>query len=329
MKEQNQIIIYQTSDGKSQLHVSLQDDTIWLTQKQLSELFQTTIPNINMHLKNIFEEGEQLEKATIKESLIVQLEGKRKVNRKQIVYNLEVIISIGYRVNSIRATQFRQWATQILKDYLIKGYAINEKRLAQKEQEVQILKNGIQILSRAIEEKTADNEWLATFTKGLSLLDDYDHEQLDTKGLTTKAAVYPSKSEYQELINEMLDEFDSDVFGKAKDKSFESSLAQIEKGFGDKDFYPTLEEKATMLLYLIVKNHSFVDGNKRIAAACFLKFLQQNNMLFNTQQQPIIGNDTLASLTLFIAVSKPEEMETVRRLVISVLNRNKYNKGKD
>lgn len=121
----------------------------------------------------------------------------------------------------------------------------------------------------------------------------------------------------------MLDQFDSDVFGRAKDESFESSLAQIEKGFGDKDFYPTLEEKATMLLYLIVKNHSFVDGNKRIAAACFLKFLQENKMLFNTQQQPIIGNDTLASLTLFIAVSKPEEMETVRRLVISVLNRNK------
>lgn len=323
MKEQNQIIIYQTSDGKSQLHVSLQDDTIWLTQKQLSELFQTTIPNINMHLKNIFEEGEQLEKATIKESLIVQLEGKRKVNRKQIVYNLEVIISIGYRVNSIRATQFRQWATQILKDYLIKGYAINEKRLAQKEQEVQILKNGIQILNRAIEEKTENYEWLAVYAKGLSLLDDYDHEKLDAKGLTTKAAVYPTRDDYQELINEMLDKFDSDVFGRTKDESFESSLAQIEKGFGDKDFYVTLEEKATMLLYLIVKNHSFVDGNKRIAAACFLKFLQQNNMLFNTQQQPIISNDTLASLTLFIAVSKPEEMETAKRLVVSVLNRNK------
>lgn len=149
MDKENQIVIYQTSDGKTQLHVSLEDDTIWLTQKQLSELFQTTIPNINMHLKNIFDEGEQVEKGTIKESLIVQIEGKREVKRKQIVYNLEVIVSIGYRVNSIRATQFRQWATQILKDYLIKGYAINEKRLAQKEKEVQILKNGIQILNRA------------------------------------------------------------------------------------------------------------------------------------------------------------------------------------
>jgi prophage maintenance system killer protein len=323
MRAENQIVIYQTDDGTSQLQVSLQDDTIWLTQKQLAELFQTSIPNINMHLKNIFDEGEQVEKATIKESLIVQLEGARNVRRKQITYNLEIIISIGYRINSIRATQFRQWATQTLKEYLVKGYAINENRLAQKEQEVQILKNGIQILSRAIEEKAADNEWLAIFAKGLSLLDDYDHEQLDAKGLTEKEADYPSLDDYQSLINQMLTEFDSDVFGKEKDKSFQSSVVQIEKGFGEKDFYPTLEEKATMLLYLIVKNHSFVDGNKRIAAACFLKFLQQNSMLFNSQQQLIINNDTLASLTLFIASSKPEEMETVKKLVISVLNRNK------
>ncbi len=189
------------------------------------------------------------------------------------------------------------------------------------------MKDGIQILSRsvdkAIEEKITDNEWLAVFAKGLSLLDDYDHETLDAKGLTLKEANYPSLGDYQKLINQMLTEFDSDVFGKEKDKSFESSVAQISKGFGEDDFYPTLEEKATMLLYLIVKNHSFVDGNKRIAAACFLKFLQQNNMLFNSQGQPIISNNTLASLTLFIASSKPEEMETVKRLVISVLNRNK------
>ncbi|MDB2385106.1 virulence RhuM family protein [Polaribacter sp.] len=325
MEESNEILIYQSNDGKSQLKVSLQDDTIWLTQKQLSELFQTTIPNINMHLKNIFNEGEQMEKATIKESLIVQLEGKRKVKRKQIVYNLEIIISIGYRINSFRATQFRQWATQTLKDHLVKGYTINKNRLAQKEQEVQILKNGITILNRVIEEKSTDNEWLSVFAKGLSLLDDYDHEQLDAKGLTKREADYPSLEDYQKIINQMLAEFDSDVFGKEKDKSFQSSVAQIAKGFGEDDFYATLEEKATMLLYLIVKNHSFVDGNKRIAAACFLKFLQQNKMLFNSQEQPIISNDTLASLTLFIASSKTEEMETVKRLVISILNRNTIN----
>lgn len=323
MKEQNQIEIYQANDGTTQIKVQFEQDTVWLTQRQMAELFGKDVRTISEHIQNIYSTEELLASSTLRRFRIVRQEGKRQVNRNIDHYNLDVIISVGYRVNSKQGTQFRIWANRVLKEYLIKGYAINEKRLAQKEQEVQILKNGIQILGRAIEEKAADNEWLATFTKGLSLLDDYDHEQLDKKGLTTKAAVYPSKDDYQELINEMLDQFDSDVFGRAKDESFESSLAQIEKGFGDKDFYPTLEEKATMLLYLIVKNHSFVDGNKRIAAACFLKFLQENKMLFNTQQQPIIGNDTLASLTLFIAVSKPEEMETVRRLVISVLNRNK------
>lgn len=186
---------------------------------------------------------------------------------------------------------------------------------------MQLLKNGISILSRVIEEKTASNKWLTVFAKGLNLLDDYDHEKLDTKGLTLREAVYPSLKDYQKIINQLHTEFSSNVFGKEKDKSFQSSIAQIEKGFGPKDFYPSLEEKATMLLYLVVKNHSFVDGNKRIAAACFLKFLQQNNMLFNIQNQPIISNDTLASLTLLIASSKPEEMETVKKLVISVLNR--------
>lgn len=323
MKEQNQIEIYQANDGTTQIKVQFEQDTVWLTQRQMAELFGKDVRTISEHIQNIYSTEELLASSTLRKFRIVRQEGKRQVNRNIDHYNLDVIISVGYRVNSKQGTQFRIWANRVLKEYLIKGYAINEKRLAQKEQEVQILKNGIQILGRAIEEKAADNEWLATFTKGLSLLDDYDHEQLDKKGLTTKAAVYPSKDDYQELINEMLDQFDSDVFGRAKDESFESSLAQIEKGFEDKDFYPTLEEKATMLLYLIVKNHSFVDGNKRIAAACFLKFLQENKMLFNTQQQPIIGNDTLASLTLFIAVSKPEEMETVRRLVISVLNRNK------
>ena len=323
MKEQNQIEIYQANDGTTQIKVQFEQDTVWLTQRQMAELFGKDVRTISEHIQNIYSTEELLASSTLRKFRIVRQEGKRQVNRNIDHYNLDVIISVGYRVNSKQGTQFRIWANRVLKEYLIKGYAINEKRLAQKEQEVQILKNGIQILGRAIEEKAADNEWLATFTKGLSLLDDYDHEQLDKKGLTTKAAVYPSKDDYQELINEMLDQFDSDVFGRAKDESFESSLAQIEKGFEDKDFYPTLEEKATMLLYLIVKNHSFADGNKRIAAACFLKFLQENKMLFNTQQQPIIGNDTLASLTLFIAVSKPEEMETVRRLVISVLNRNK------
>ncbi|WP_118194313.1 virulence protein RhuM/Fic/DOC family protein [Albibacterium indicum] len=323
MATTSQIEIYEATDGSTQIEVQLEQGTVWLTQAQMAELFHKDVRTISEHIQNIYSSGELLSDSTIRNFRIVRQEGKRLVNRNIDHYNLDVIISVGYRVNSKRGTQFRIWANDVLKEYLVKGYAINEKRLAQKEQEVQILKNGIQILGRAIEEKAGENSWLSIFAKGLSLLDDYDHEQLDVEGLTQKEAVYPSLEEYQNLIYEMVVEFDSAVFGKEKDDSFQGSLNQIKKGFGEDDFYPSLEEKATMLLYLIVKNHSFVDGNKRIAAACFLKFLQQNNMLFNAQQKLIINNDTLASLTLFIASSKPEEMEIVKRLVISVLNRNK------
>ena len=315
-----EIIVY---NDKPNVEVRLENETVWLNQKQMAELFDKDSDTIGLHLKNIFATKELDKKATTEKYSVVQTEGNRQVNRSILFYNLDAIISVGYRVNSKRGTQFRIWANRVLKEYLVKGYAINEKRLAQKNQELQFLKSGIQILSRAIDERTTEDNWLAIFAKGLSLLDDYDHEKLDIDGLTLRQAEYPSLEEYQKLIHQMLSEFDSEVFGKEKDKSFQSSVAQIGKGFGEVDFYPSLEEKATMLLYLVVKNHSFVDGNKRIAAVCFLKFLQQNDMLFNAQNQPIINNDTLASLTLFIASSKPEEMETVKRLVISVLNRNK------
>lgn len=326
MKIKNQIEIYQANDGSTQINVQFEQDTVWLTQGQMAELFGKGRTTITEHINNVFTEGELVEEVVCRDFRHTTQHGaiKGKSQSKDVkYYNLDVIISVGYRVKSKQGTQFRIWANKILKEYLVKGYSINEKRLAQKEQEVQLLKNGIQILSRAIEQKSEENEWLSIFSKGLQLLDDYDHEQLDAKGLTKKQALYPTREDYQELINKMVVDFDSQVFGKEKDQNFQSSIAQIEKGFGENDFYPTLEEKATMLLYLVVKNHSFVDGNKRIAAACFLKFLESNQMLYNAQKELIIGNDTLASLTLFIASSKPEEMETVKRLVISVLNRNK------
>ncbi|SIS52592.1 Fic/DOC family protein [Kaistella chaponensis] len=326
MEIKNQIEIYQANDGSTQINVQVEQDTIWLTQGHIAELFERDRTVIGRHISNVFNENELDENVVCANFAHTTQHGaiKGKSQSKDVkYYNLDVIISVGYRVKSKQGTRFRIWANKILKEYLVKGYAVNEKRLEQKEQEVQLLKNGIQILSRAIAEKANENEWLSVFSKGLQLLDDYDHEQLDSKGLTKKQALYPTREDYQELINQMVVDFDSQVFGKEKDKNFESSIAQIEKGFGENDFYPTLEEKATMLLYLVVKNHSFVDGNKRIAAACFLKFLQTNQMLFNAQNELIIGNDTLASLTLLIASSKHEEMETVKRLVISVLNRNK------
>lgn len=321
---ENQIEIYQNNDGQSHIEVIVRDETIWLSQKQIASLFGTEVPAINKHIKNILNDGELKPDATISKMEIVQTEGKRQVVRQVDVYNLDMILSIGYRVNSNKATNFRIWATQRLKDYLIQGYAINEKRLAQKQQQVQTLKDGIRILSRAIETKIGDPDiaWLDQFAKGLELLDDYDHENLDQKGRNTHAATYPELPDYQNVIEAMRSEFESSVFGKEKDDSFKSSVAQISKGFGDVDFYPSIEEKAATLLYLIIKNHSFVDGNKRIAAACFLLFLEVNGLLKSKDGNLLISNEALASLTLFAAASKPEEMETVKKLIISVLNRN-------
>ncbi len=240
-------------------------------------------------------------------------------------YNLDLILSIGYRVNSKRGTQFRQWATQRLKDYLVEGYAINEKRLAEKQQQVEYLKTGFRILSRTITQQatTSDCEALKIFAKGLELLDDYDHEHLDTRGQTIKETVYPEVYEYLNLITAMKSDFASDVFASLKDKGFESSVNQIQQSFSGKELYEAIEEKAATLLYLVVKNHSFVDGNKRIGAACFLYFLERSGMLFSKDNNPLLSNEGLAALTLFVASSKPEEMETVKKLIVSILNRNK------
>jgi death-on-curing family protein len=317
----NKIIIYQSKDKKTQIDVKFEHDTVWLTQQQMAELFGQTKQNISLHINNCFKEKELRSISVVKESLTTASDGKK---YKTKFYNLDLIISVGYRVKSIRGTQFRQWATQRLKDYLIEGVVINEKRLNQKNKEIKILHDGIRILSRVIEEKLDTNEayaWLHQFKVGLKLLDDYDHETLDSFGNHTKNVQYPSKSQYMELVDQMRSEFNSTVFGKLKDKSFESAIAQIKQAFGKKDAYPSIEEKAAMLLYLIVKNHAFVDGNKRIAAACFLLFLENNGLLTNRQQDPIISNEALASLTLFVASSKAEEMETVKKLLISVLNR--------
>ena len=315
------IEIYQSQDNQIELNVKFEADTAWLTQAQMANLFEQTKQNISLHINNCFKEGELDENSVVKESLTTAADGKK---YKIKYYNLDVIISVGYRVKSKQGTQFRQWATQRLKDYLVQGYAINQKRLEQKNQEIQHLKDGIKILSRAIEAKTDNSneleyEILKTFAKGLELLDNYDHEKLDQKGNTTGDTIYPNYEEYIELIAEMYSDFESDIFAKPKDDSFHSSINQIKQSFGGEDLYPTLEEKATNLLYFIVKNHSFIDGNKRIGAACFLYFLQRNNILLK-DNKPIIDNEALATLTLFIASSKTSEADTVKHLIISILN---------
>jgi death-on-curing family protein len=320
----NKINIYTTPEGKANIEVQFEGETFWLSLNQMASLFEKDKSVISRHLSNIYKEGELDKSATVAKNATVQNEAERLVKRKIEYYNLDAIISVGYRVNSKRGTQFRQWATQRLKEYLIEGVSINEKRLEQQNKELQTLHDGIRIISRAIEDKasSSNNDWLLSYSLGLQLLDDYDHELLDKKGNHTNTSIYPSVSNYYELVERMRPEFNSDVFGKKKDNGFESAIKQIEQSFDGMDLYKSIEEKAAILLYLIIKNHAFIDGNKRIAAACFLLFLNQNELLYNKNGTLIISNEALASLTLFVAASKPEEMETVKNLLISVLNRN-------
>ena len=322
---ENRVEIYRESDGQTQIKVKFDRDTVWLSQRRMAELFDKDSDTIGLHLKKIYEDNELQQESTTEYCSVVQQEGKRKVRRNIKFYNLDAIISVGYRVNSKRGILFRQWATKRLRDYLVQGYAINETRLAQKQQEVQQLKDGIRILSRAIEEKTGDTdlEWLKLYASGLRLLDDYDQERLDARGNTKTPVTYPCLEEYQAVIKQMRNDFGSSIFGREQGPGFKSAVEHIRQGFGDQDLYPSFEEKAATLLYLIVKNHAFVDGNKRIAAASFLLFLQKNNRLKSDRDILIVSNEALAGLTLFIAVSKPEEMKTVKRLIISILNRNR------
>ena len=323
MEQQNNIVIYQTENGKTKLDVHLQEQTIWLSLDKISSLFQKNKSTISRHIKNIF-----LSEELDRESVVAKFATTAKDGKIYQVdyYNLDMIISVGYRVNSKIATQFRKWATGILKQYLVDGYAVNEKRLQEQKSKISQLQNAIKLLNRSIEHQ-ADNlddakklsALMADFASGLDLLDDYDNKTLDTKGKTTKPAVIIKKEEFLNVIDKMKPEFGSDVFANPKDDSFDSSINQIYQTFGGQECYPSLEEKAAMLLYFLVKNHSFTDGNKRIGAACFLYFLDKNGILYQNNIQ-LIDNTTLFTLTILIAESKPEEKETMKQVILSVLN---------
>lgn len=323
MEQQNNIVIYQTENGKTKLDVHLQKQTIWLSLDEISSLFQKNKSTISRHIKNIF-----LSEELDRESVVANFATTAKDGKIYQVdyYNLDMIISVGYRVNSKIATQFRKWATGILKQYLVDGYAVNEKRLQEQKSKISQLQNAIKLLNRSIEHQ-ADNlddakklsALMADFASGLDLLDDYDNKTLDTKGKTTKPAVIIKKEEFLNVIDKMKPEFGSDVFANPKDDSFDSSINQIYQTFGGQECYPSLEEKAAMLLYFLVKNHSFTDGNKRIGAACFLYFLDKNEILYQNNIQ-LIDNTTLFTLTILIAESKPEEKETMKQVILSVLN---------
>lgn len=314
------IVIYQGENGEICVDARLENDTIWLTQKAMAEVFGCTSDNISLHLKKIFESGELEKNSVTEEYSATASDGKK--YRMQF-YNLDAIISVGYRVKSKTATHFRQWATKILRNYMIEGYAINEKRLREQEKKLELLKSTLSLIERGIDNKLEVQHlknFLKDFSAGFNMLDAYDHERLDTKGRSKSETTVIDPEEFLDMIQLMRTSFDSDVFGRPKDESFESSVRQIYQSFGGVDCYETLEEKAAMLLYLIVKNHSFVDGNKRIAAASFLYFLNKNNLLYKSDGKPVIDDNTLFALTILVAESDKSEMETTKNMIITILN---------
>jgi len=324
----DKIAIYIAENGQTMIDVRVENDTVWLTQSQMSLLFQTDRTAIAKHIKNIVNDGELAENSTCAKIAQVQKEGNRNITRQINYYNLDMILSVGYRVKSKTATQFRIWATKTLKDFLLNGYVLNQQMLASQRSKLLMLHKTLDLMTRSIENQaeTIDqaqqvSRVLNDFVKGLNLLDDFDHKTLDIKGKTNTNAIKIQPDEFLAVVNQMKGNFASDVFAKPKDDSFYSSVGQIYQTFDGKDLYPTLEEKAAALLYLIVKNHSFVDGNKRIGASCFLYFLDKNNMLYGDSGQNLIDGATLFALTLLIAESHPSEIETVKQVVISVLNR--------
>ena len=326
--EKSKIVIYQTDDGRTQIDVRLESDTVWLTQAQMVELFQTTKQNVSLHVGNVFKEGELKQESTVKECLTVQKEGQREVARKVKYYNLDVIISVGYRVKSKRGTAFRIWARNVLKDYLVKGYAVNERM---RKEQIGELRQLVGMLGRTIQnqpllsndETNALFDVVADYTYALDTLDDYDYQRITVKNTTQEERFHATYENAMETIHALRSKFGgSSLFGNEKDDSFKSSIGQIYQTFAGEELYPSVEEKAAMLLYLVTKNHSFSDGNKRIAATLFLWFLNNNGILYRADGSKRLSDNTLVALTLMIAESRMEEKDVMVKVVVNLISQN-------
>ena len=324
--EDNQIEIYRSPDGNIELNVKLENDTVWLTQSQMAKLFGVDRTSVVRHIKNIYATQELDEVSTCAKNAQVRMEGKRMIARDIPYYNLDMVISVGYRVNSKNATSFRRWATAILKQYLIKGYAVNQKRLDHYDD----LKSVVSLMSRAItlqqEVTTGEYEGLfsviSDYVYALDTLDRYDYQSLGISQTTRQEPFHATYENAMEAINALKQKFGgSRWFANEKDDSFKSSIGQIYQTFGGEDLYPSVEEKAAMLLYLVVKNHSFSDGNKRIAAMLFLWFMERNGILYGEDGHKRIADNTLVALTLMIAESRTEEKDVMVKVVVNLINR--------
>ena len=316
----DKIIIYQSEDGKTQLDVKLEGETVWLNTKQMAELFDKEESNIRRHVNNVFKEAELTRENNVH---FLHVNG---IKKPVPYYTLDVIISVGYRVHSQRGVRFRQWANSVLKQYLVKGYAINENI---RKHQIAELRQLIQVLGRAIQQqpaKTTDEsnalfDVVVDYTYALDTLDNYDYQRLHIAQTTKEEPFHATYENAMHEIDMLRQKFGGSVlFGNEKDKSFKSSIGQIYQTFDGTELYPSVEEKAAMLLYLVTKNHSFSDGNKRIAATLFLWFMNNNAILYRPDGTKRIADNTLVALTLMIAESKTEEKDIMVKVVVNLIN---------
>lgn len=324
--DRGEVIIYQSSDGQTELDVRLEGDSVWLSQAQIAQLLQVRPQNITMHIRNLYREGELMQESTCKDFLQVQNEGGRLIKRKIKFYNLDVIISVGYRVKSLRGTQFRIWANRVLKEYLIQGYAINRNA---KSEQLDELKRTIAVMSNVLASKSVSKDEavgllkvISDFAYGLDTLDRYDYQKLTISDVTTEETFKATYENAMEALQELKSQYGaSDLFAREKDASFRSTMGAIYQTFEGCDLYPSVEEKAANLLYLTTKNHSFSDGNKRIAAFLFLWFMERNGILYREDGSRLIDNNTLVALTLMIAESRTEEKDIMTKVVVNLINK--------
>ena len=306
MNEKKELVIFETEDNTIKLEVPVEKETVWLSQSQMTELFGVDRTVITRHVNNVFKEGELIKESNVQKMHIANSD------RPVQFYNLDVIISVGYRVKSKRGVEFRRWANSVLKQYILQGYAINDNRIAQLGEVIQIMKR----TQNALDSQQVLNV-IQKYSKALDLLDSYDHQTMERpKGnVATYELTY---EECMDVISQMRFGDESDLFGKEKDDSFRGSIGNIYQSFAGKELYPSLEEKAAHLLYFVTKNHSFLDGNKRIAATMFLYFLDKNGVLFMGDKK-LIDDHTLVALTIMIAESKPEEKEMMITVIMNCL----------
>ena len=332
MKEEHrgEIVIYRTKDGKAALEVKLQKESVWLSQAQMGQLFDKNKRTISEHISNLFKEGELIENAVVRKFRTTAADGK---SYQVEYYNLDVVISVGYRVKSQRGTQFRIWATQVLKDHILKGYSLNEKRLKEQNARLLELQKTVSLMQRVMEglelardEATGLLQVITDYSYALFLLDQYDHQQLKIRHTTKKIHFVLTYEAARRAIDKLGEQSRKKgqpiaLFGREKDQSFKGSLGAIYQTFEGKEVYPSIEEKAAHLLYFVVKNHSFVDGNKRIGAFLFIWFLDTGGILYAGDGHKRIGDNTLVALTLMIAESRPEDKDIIIKVIVNLINK--------